>query len=217
MLSGFKKFTSTICLVLISLLPSSVAPSLLAPSGVAPSGLTTEPQSYATVMFDSKLSPEAAVAVLQIAGARVVELRYSYTSRGVTWSGGLFENEVLTPAAWAQRLRGAHAAGVVDILGGVESLAARVERTRQLEDKINSLRYAVEAYGAAPSIWGASILVSPLANTRLRAEPMIKSIKVIESGRSTPKNAKPRTSHVDWNYWVPDEMYLQIQPSFYAG
>lgn len=46
---------------------------------------------------------------------------------------------------------------------------------------------------------------------------MIKSIKVIEGGRSTPKNAKPRTSHVDWSYWVPDEIYLQIQPSYYAG
>lgn len=154
---GLKRFTSTVCLVLISLVPGGVAPSSLVPSGVGASGLTTGPQSYATVIFSSKLSPEAAVAVLQVAGARVVELRYSYTSRGVTWSGGLFESELLTPLAWAQRLREAHAAGVIDILGGVESLAARVERTRQLEEKINSLRYAVDAYdgrhpsGARPS------------------------------------------------------------------
>jgi hypothetical protein len=198
---------STVCIAVVAVVPGDSLPR----------NMPADAQRYADVLFRSQLQTEAAVAMLHRAGAGVVELRFRYIAGDVTWTGGLVRGTSMSPAAWAEQIRQAHNAGVVDMIANAERLASSPAGTLQLERKITSLRHAPAAFDAQPTIWGALVELSPAAEIRLRSEPSVESLKINEPKKRTLKNAKPSESHVSWDSWVPDEIWMQVQPSFFAG
>lgn len=175
----------------------------------------------AEILFAERLDASSAVTMLQSAGASVLELRHTYRSAEIEWTGFLVSS-VTTPSEWATTLKREHDASVLDMLDQLERLAA-AGGTAEFDAKIRSLRTAKSAFASAPVVFGARIqLRSQTAETSLRADRRVQSVKVRpltarRPGGSGSKLARPLESHIARSQWVPDAMYLHVQPSSTAG
>ena len=174
----------------------------------------------ATVFFSEPLDVSRVRAILQGRRATIIDLQFSYTSNGREWSGGVTTGDLGTAdqvaARFATEMR-AMAADQENQLVGLEAVAA-------VKAGIASLRASAAAgpdlaarnITAARIEANASVLASLLADTRIRTIRPDRERRTQASAK-VGTFAAPNFTHIPRDNWVPDDVYVSLQPSAQGG